>query len=116
MKRIRNRILHRATASLAAIGCLALFGPGTTFALDTETAAPTPVELVLPQETVHHALAREEALVLESTEGYNSGYIFGMTKGIANSTVHPAVKGPLFLLTVPLDLVFLPFAAIGGLF
>ena len=28
----------------------------------------------------------------------------------------PAAKAPLFLLTVPLDLVLLPFAAIGGLF
>lgn len=47
---------------------------------------------------------------------YNSTYIFGMTRGVANSTIAPAGKAPLFLLTVPLDIVFLPFAAIGGLF
>jgi hypothetical protein len=35
---------------------------------------------------------------------------------VAESTIHPAVKVPLFVLTVPLDLVFLPIAAIGGLF
>jgi len=47
---------------------------------------------------------------------YNSSYIFGMTRGLADSTIHPAAKAPLFLFTVPLDLVFFPFAAIGGFF
>ena len=47
---------------------------------------------------------------------YNSSYIFGMTRSVAASTMIPAAKVPLFVLTVPLDLVFLPFAAIGGLF
>ena len=47
---------------------------------------------------------------------YNSSYIFGMTRGLANSTIHPAAKAPLFLFTVPLDFVFFPFAAIGGFF
>jgi hypothetical protein len=47
---------------------------------------------------------------------YNSDYIFGMTKGVANSTVIPAIKPLLFLITIPLDIVFLPFAAIGGFF
>ena len=39
-----------------------------------------------------------------------------MTKGLMNSTLEPALKPPLLLLTVPLDIVFLPFAAIGGFF
>ena len=47
---------------------------------------------------------------------YNATYIFGMTRGVANSTMAPAGKAPLFVLTVPLDLVFLPFTLIGGLF
>lgn len=47
---------------------------------------------------------------------YNSSYIFGMTRSVAHSTMVPAAKVPLFVLTVPLDIVFLPFAAIGGLF
>jgi hypothetical protein len=47
---------------------------------------------------------------------YNGSYIFGMTRGVASSTIAPAGKVPLFVLTVPLDLAFLPFAAIGGLF
>jgi hypothetical protein len=52
----------------------------------------------------------------EEKSWYNSGYIFGMTRGVAASTVTPAMKGPLFLLTIPLDIVLLPFAAIGGMF
>ena len=52
----------------------------------------------------------------EPKSWYNSSYIFGMTRGVANSTMVPAVKVPLFVLTVPLDIAFLPFAAIGGLF
>jgi hypothetical protein len=47
---------------------------------------------------------------------YNDSYIFAATRGVANSTLVPAAKAPLYLLTVPLDLVLLPFAAIGGLF
>jgi hypothetical protein len=47
---------------------------------------------------------------------YNSDYVFGMTRGVANSTIHPAGKVLLFPLTVPLDLVFFPFALIGGFF
>ncbi len=52
----------------------------------------------------------------EEKSWYNTDYLFGMTRGVTGSTLHPAVKLPLFVLTVPLDLAFLPFAAIGGLF
>ncbi len=47
---------------------------------------------------------------------YNSKLLFGMTRGVANSTIAPAAQVPLMVLTVPLDIVFLPFAAIGGFF
>jgi hypothetical protein len=52
----------------------------------------------------------------EQPSWYNGSYIFGMTRTVAASTMVPAAKVPLFVLTVPLDIVFLPFAAIGGLF
>ena len=52
----------------------------------------------------------------EPKSSYNKSYIFGMTRGVADSTIHPAVKAPLFLFTIPLDIVLLPFAAIGGAF
>jgi hypothetical protein len=47
---------------------------------------------------------------------YNSDYLFGMTRGVTNSTIHPGAQVPLLVLTIPLDIVFLPFAAIGGFF
>jgi len=49
-------------------------------------------------------------------EGYNSQYLFGMTRGVAQSTLTPGLKPLCFLFTVPLDIVLLPFAAIGGFF
>ena len=52
----------------------------------------------------------------EPKSSYNKSYIFGMTRGVADSTIHPSVKAPLFLFTIPLDIVLLPFAAIGGAF
>lgn len=52
----------------------------------------------------------------DDDQGYDSSYLFGMTKGVANSTMTPAFKPLVFLLTVPLDIVLLPFAAIGGFF
>ena len=52
----------------------------------------------------------------EKEPWYNSSYIFGMTRGLANSTIAPAGKAPLFIFTIPLDIVTLPFTLIGGLF
>ena len=75
---------------------------------DSIFAAPPAQAKALP------ALMLKDALVLEEREGYNSEYIFGMTKGILNSALHPAVKPMFSLVTVPLDLVFLPFAALLG--
>jgi hypothetical protein len=59
---------------------------------------------------------RYEPVPPQPKSSYNSAYLFGMTRGVAQSTVHSAVKVPLFVITVPLDIVFLPFAAIGGFF
>jgi hypothetical protein len=47
---------------------------------------------------------------------YNSDYLFGMTRAVTNSTIHPGAQVPLLVLTIPLDIVFLPFSAIGGFF
>ena len=47
---------------------------------------------------------------------FDSSHLFGMTRAVSDTTLHPAGKLPLFILTVPLDLVLLPFAAVGGLF
>lgn len=57
-----------------------------------------------------------DSLNLESDDRYSTEYIFGMTKGVMRSTLEPALKPPVLILTVPLDIAFLPFAAIGGFF
>jgi hypothetical protein len=118
-----NCATSRAATVLTALALLVSAAtPGAALAPDARTgesgpAVERPALLAdAPSEPMARYMARDEALVLESNEGYNSGYIFGMTKGIANSTVHPAVKPVIFLVTIPLDLVLLPFAAIGGLF
>ena len=52
----------------------------------------------------------------QEREVYNTDYLFAATRALVKSTVVPAAKAPLFLLTVPVDIVCLPFAAIGGFF
>ncbi len=47
---------------------------------------------------------------------YNSDYLFGLSRRVASGGAIPAVRPILFVFTIPLDLVLLPFAAIGGLF
>jgi hypothetical protein len=56
----------------------------------------------------------QDALNLEEKDGYTTEYIFGMSKGIMRSTLVPALKPFILIFTVPLDLAFLPFAAIAG--
>lgn len=63
-----------------------------------------------------YVLAARDTVDVEDHGGYTGEYIFGMTKGVMRSTLTPALKPVVLLLTVPLDLVFLPFAAIGGFF
>lgn len=52
----------------------------------------------------------------QESRGYSTEYIFGMSKAVRRSTMHPALKPAVWLFTIPLDIVLLPFAALGGLF
>ena len=74
--------------------------------------APEPADEPPPRELQ----PRYEPVPPPQKSWYNDSYIFAMTRGVSNSTMVPAAKAPLYLLTVPVDLVLLPFAAIGGLF
>lgn len=47
---------------------------------------------------------------------YTTDYYFATTRAVANSTIVPAGRVPLFLLTIPIDVVFLPIAVIAGFF
>jgi len=59
---------------------------------------------------------RYEPAPIEEPGWYNSDYLFALSRGLADSTIHPAGKAPLFLLTVPIDIIFLPATLIGGFF
>ena len=59
---------------------------------------------------------RYQPLEPEEKGWYNGSYVFGLSRSLADSTIVPAAKAPLFLFTIPLDIAFLPFALIGGLF
>jgi len=47
---------------------------------------------------------------------YTTDYLFGITRAVSESTLVPAAQIPLFILTVPLDIAFLPMEAIAGFF
>jgi hypothetical protein len=70
----------------------------------------------LPDATPRELEPRYTPVPPEPKSWYNDAYLFGMTRGVAQSTLVPGVKAPLFLLTVPLDIVLLPFTAIAGCF
>ncbi len=70
----------------------------------------------LPDATPRELEPRYTPVPPQPKSWYNDAYLFGMTRGVANSTLVPGVKAPLFLLTVPLDIVLLPFTAIAGCF
>lgn len=111
----------KTTATLSGLAAtLAILGLVTTTAPAAAEGAGTdaPLLRVAQDEGTRprELEPRYTPAPVEEPSSYNSSYIFGMTRGVAESTIHPAGKVPLFVLTVPLDLVFLPFAAIGGLF
>jgi hypothetical protein len=82
-----------------------------TVALGGQSGADSAWDATQPPQTVAY-----DSLELEDRQGYSSAYIFGMTKGIMRSTLTPALKPVVLVLTIPLDIAFLPFAAIGGFF
>lgn len=48
-------------------------------------------------------------------DAFNDRYVFAATRGVSQMRVHPALKVPLFPITVAVDLAFLPFSTIAGL-
>ena len=101
-----NLTIQRSASFILLILFLLSMGSGSALAIGAENSA---------QELPHHVLPAD-SLNLEDNQGYSSQYIFGMTKGVMNSTLEPALKPVVLILTVPLDIAFLPFAAIGGFF
>jgi hypothetical protein len=82
----------------------------------TSHATPVLVELAQAGDSAPCAQSRYEPAGRASDSSFNDEYVFGLTRGIADSDAHPVAKILIFPLTVPLDLALLPFEAIGGLF
>jgi hypothetical protein len=104
----------------AALVCLTAASPGQASPAAQPQAAAA-VQLAQAAEPADTPQPRElqpryEPVPPQPKSWYNDSYLFAMTRGVSNSTMVPAAKAPLYLLTVPVDLVLLPFAAIGGLF
>jgi hypothetical protein len=110
------------TTSLGALllTLAVLAAPSAARGAPSETrAAPAPV--LLAHEDVHGTQPRElepryEPVPPEPEPAYKSTYIFALTRGVTGSKLRPAAQAPLLLLTIPLDIALLPFAAIGGFF
>ena len=83
----------------------------------TGNAAPAVAQVEqAPEPSPRELQPRYEPVPPTPKSWYSTDYFFAATRGVANSTLVPGVKAPLFILTVPLDIVCLPFAAIGGFF
>ncbi len=79
--------------------------------------APAPVQVAhLHEEPIPELQPAYEPVPPKKSSGYNSEYLFGMTRAVAGSTMHPAVRVLCFPVTVPLDLALLPFEFVGGFF
>lgn len=108
-----------AVRSLTLLSVLALLLAAAPALGFSPTEPDTTLEPRLEAEQVQtyspYVMAYDK-LDVEDRQGYRTEYIFGMTKGIMKSTLVPALKPVLLLFTVPLDLAFLPFAAVAGFF
>jgi hypothetical protein len=101
--------------ALLAIPAAALSG-GEDAGSDTSAAWQAPSSGGPPAPALSGAHAMASSTTLEDRSGYDSSFLFAMSRGLAQSTVVTPLKPVLFLFTVPLDIVLLPFAAIGGFF
>ncbi|HVM95343.1 MAG TPA: hypothetical protein VMT89_03085 [Candidatus Acidoferrales bacterium] len=110
---------HRSIGLLAthAVALVVLATASAGYAVPAEQAQRPPIVVAqAPANQPRELEPRYQPVPPEQKGWYNGSYIFGITRTVAASTMVPAVKVLLFPLTVPLDIVFLPFAAIGGCF
>jgi len=100
-----------STAVLVAVALLLGLAP-----LDAQAVDDEPIQIAQAQGTRDGELEPKYKPREPEPESYNDDYVFAMTRGVADAAIAPAGKVPLYLFTVPIDLVLLPFALIGGLF
>jgi len=103
---------RRLLSGALAAALLLAAAPALAFAPSEPETAPG-IEAV---QTYSPYVMAYDKLDVEDRQGYNSEYIFGLSKGIMKSTLVPALKPFFLIFTAPLDIAFLPFAAIAGFF
>jgi hypothetical protein len=54
------------------------------------------------------------AAATHHSDGFNDEYVFAATRGVNDMDAHPALKMPLYPITIALDIAALPFAVIAG--
>lgn len=82
---------------------------------DTASAGDTRMGATYEPQLDSPPVSSSSSLDMRDDE-YSTEFLFGLTKGVANSTLITGIKPLFFLVTIPLDLILLPFAAIGGFF
>ena len=92
----------RALRLSALCALLLLVSAAPSFAADSGNTSPL--------EATHQPMPPPEKPI------YTTDYLFAVTRSVTSSTLVPAARVPLFLFTVPIDLVFLPIEAIAGFF
>ena len=107
MQRTR-RCLLVAVAGLAT-GLALVAGPAS--ALDQAAQAPS---IEIEHSAVPYALGYDKLDLEDDKGGFNSDYIFSMSKAVMQSTLEPALKPAALLFTVPVDCALLPFGVIAG--
>lgn len=95
-----------------AFGLQLFMGLGSA---DTASAADTRMGATYESTLDSPPVSSNSSLDMRD-DNYNTEFFFGLTKGVANSTLITGMKPLFFLVTIPLDLLLLPFAAIGGFF
>ena len=111
-----RKLILRSRASVATLSSVLC---AMIAVLGISLFASTPVGADNRQGATYENSASEPAgspTLDMSDDEYNSEYLFGLSRSVAGSTMNAGVKTLFFVFTIPVDIVVLPFAAIGGFF
>ncbi len=114
-----SKSIQLVTSTMIIVGLLLAGVPAAAIESSVSPALHDPAEpdgISWYEVVPPYAMNARDKVDLEEHGGWSGEYVFGMTKGLMRSTLVPALKPVFLIFTVPLDLVFLPFAAIGGFF
>ena len=109
--------MHRYTQAVGAAMLVLVTTASGSYAAPTGQVQRNTIEVAQAADRQPRELEpRYQPVPPQEKSWYNSSYMFAATRGVAESTMVPAAKVSLYLLTIPFDIVVLPVAAIGGLF